>query len=79
MHSRNQHNIVKQLFQKKKDERTLFTPVPGVWDPGFTAESMSNGFRNMQMASRGSLEALGKLLVMSCCPRQIDDLFWSSG
>ena len=46
---------------------------------GFTAESMRNGFRNMRMAFRGSLEALGKLLVMLCCPRQIDDLLWSSG
>ena len=46
---------------------------------GFTAESMRNGFRNMRMAFGGSLEALGELLVMLCCPRQIDDLLWSSG
>ena len=71
--------LQKKKRKKEKDGRILFIPVPGVWNMGFTAESLRNGFRNMRMAFGGSLEALGELLVMLCCPRQIDDLLWSSG
>lgn len=58
------------VLQKEKDGRILFISVPGVWDAGFTAEPMRNGFRNMR-AFRESLEALGKLLVTLCCPSRL--------
>lgn len=58
------------VLQKEKDGRILFIPVPGAWDAGFTAEPMRNGFRNMR-AFRGSLEALGNLVVTLCCPSRL--------
>ena len=69
--------------KKRKKERKgwedFIYPSPWGLEHGLHSRVHEEWLQEHADGFQGSLEALGKLLVMLCCRRQIDDLLWSSG